>query len=271
MTSVHEEEVVSDLLNIKSKLEDSLNELQDEKENLKKKILTLKEQKEILRKEKNEELQKLFNLKLDLADVEKQVQDNHDHVLKMGQTIDDIGKNIHSLMQLEDFKEKTMKLQSSYESAIGFYSEESLQMELLKRTANVREQRVAYTKAESDYNDMIRRIEEEKREKERIRLAQLERERQEEEYRKQQESERAQAEQAKSREEFLRSRSDVAMEVVQQPFLGKIQSPVSSFKLNSNTGPGDDCPASDSESSNVNVSKTKSSFFNDSLSQLFKW
>lgn len=267
MSTVHEDEAISDLLGIKSKLEESISHLHDEKENIRKKILSIKEQKDMFRKIKAEELQKLYKLKIELVDSNKRLQDDSNHVLAVNQTVTNLEQSIHDQVKLVDFEKKIMEMQSSLEGAINFYNEDSLQMELMKRVNNVREQRVAYTKAETDHKELLKRIEDEKREKERIKQAQLEKERLEEEEIKRQEESKIKADEAIRREEFLRSRAETA----QQPFLGKIQPPASPLKLNSVSEPSDEPEATDSKVSTVENPKNNPFNQDISFSQLLRW
>lgn len=268
MSTVQEDDAISDLLGIKSKLEESLSQLNDEKESIRRKILSIKEEKDMFRKIKAEELQKLYKLKIELVDANKKLQDDSKHVLSINQTIANLEQSIHDQVKLVDFEKKIMEMQSSLEGAINFYNEDSLQMELVKRINNVREQRLAYTKAETDYKEMLKRIEDEKLEKERIKQAQLEKERLEEEERKRQEESKIKADEEKRREDYLRSRAEAA----QQPFLGKVQTPTSPLKLNSISEPSDEPEISSSKVSNVENPKSKLLNMQDiSFSQLLRW
>lgn len=272
MGSIHEDDTVQDVLSIKAQLEENLNQLQDEKENIKKKLYSIREQKEIIRSKNAEDLGKLYKLKLELAGANKRLEDEGKNVLGINQTVAKIEENINDQMRLTQFESKIVDIQVSLEGAINYYSEDSLQMELMKRTNNVREQRVAYTKAESDYNDLLKRIEDQKREKERFKVAQLEKDRLEGERRKQEEEQKVMAEEARRREEFIRSKSTLVSDLAQQPFLGQIQPPTPAIIPDKPVESTDIHSTTEFETNGMDDSKSKSyNIPNSSLSQLLRW
>jgi len=176
-----QEGAISELLDIKSRLERNCNDLMEEKSSVMQSIGTIKERKVEVRKKKATERQKLYKLRMMLADVGKQVEMKAKYIQKANSDVIEHEQKIRDIMQIKEFEQGILKTVSQIESAVNFYSEDSLQMEIIKRTNRVRELRVEYTKVENEYKDLLRRIEEKKRERERARELEAERARQEEE------------------------------------------------------------------------------------------
>lgn len=219
-------DVVQDLISIKSKLESSLGTLKAERESLRAKINFVKDMKEQMRKKKAAELLELYKLKVSRIDADKRVSNQLNHIKSLKKVVDNVVNGINSKVSLSDHEIVSKQTRVSIEFILNYYNEDALQMELMKRTNNVRERRVEYTKVESDYNDLKRKIEEEKRQKEREKIREQEKAREEEERLNNLERNKIRSEEAERRDEFLhQGRSYTPISNVQPPFLGNIRSP----------------------------------------------
>lgn len=250
--------MLNELLNGKSALEESCAKLREEKEAIRQQILRVRKEKADYRKQRVDLYRQLNNLKIDVIDMEKRVQFGRDYVDNVNECLRMTEESIKDNVRLKELEARVMKLKQSMSSAMNFYSSENLQMELMKRTNNVREKRVEYTKKESEYNEILRKIEEQKREKERAQLAEQERARQEEE-------DRMRKEEEKKREEFLQMREGTNF--ANPSFLGRIQSPQSFDVGSSDTSCNDTTYTSTKDKSSAS-SLPDLSF---SYSQLLNW
>lgn len=198
MAAIHD--AVSDLAQMKARIEQNISNLRDEIETIEQDLETVREQKDEYRKKKAEEYRKHFELKMKLAESIKQAEVDDEYIQRVHTMIKGIETKINNHMSLDSFEQQMTAIRVQMEGAVNFYSDESLHMELMKRTNSVRERRVEYTKVESEFNDLKRKIENRKREVERAKQAEIERQRQEEEEQRKMAQERILAEAAKFKE-----------------------------------------------------------------------
>lgn len=211
---------ISDLLNMKSRLERSIQELNESKEEAKKKVEGVRERKISLRKEKLDIYQRLYRAKISLVDLTKQTE-SFDLYFK---TITDIYSkaeaSIRDSTKLIELEDSIHQLNTNFERAINFYCDDSLQIELMKRTNLVRERRVEYTKLEQEFQDILRKLEAKRKEQEQRRLAELERAKQEEAQLRKLEEEKAREAEEQQRELFRNQLIAQRAQQQNQSFLG---------------------------------------------------
>lgn len=209
------DEEISEIFKIKSLIEKNLNDIDVEKSLVRKQISTICENIEQIKQKARDEVIKIHQLKVKLAEENKLTDRYVTYVDEKRKDLQNLERSIHDQMGLRDFEAHTFMMADSVESAINFYSEETLQIELAKRKNGVREKRVEYTKLESEYNDMIRKLEEEKRERER--QAELERVRKEEEARKIMEQEKIKKSEPVRVEQYVQPKCLIPPQVTNNP------------------------------------------------------
>jgi len=222
---------MTELFNLKSGLEENISQLHQEIVSLKERISFIKEEKELARKSQATQFQKHYQLKIELVDAQRELDTFVKSVEEVRQMVKESENSIWDIVALRPFDENINCLRASIEGAINFYSEESLKLELVKRTNTNRERRVELTRLSTEYDNKLKEIEEAKRELERRKKLELEKERQQQEMRERLEQERIQAEKERQRRDFLKNRF-VPLEVAppdsrQTPFRNV------SFKLSS--------------------------------------
>lgn len=186
---------IEQFLEIKTKLEQSISKLTEKHNDLRDKIAHKQEARLAIECEKKESTQKLYQLKL--ARVERKqkaeaYQALAGHLEEWAKKAED---KIREEVRISEFESDVSKLIEDYDGAMEYYRDDSLNMELMKRSNAVREKRVEYTQAENEYKETLRKIEEAKREKERQLMAEQQRQRELEEQEK--------------REKFLKSRAAI--------------------------------------------------------------
>lgn len=182
------------LLDLKSSLEQNIVQLNEEFEILKSKIALKREDKKHVHAKKAEDAQRLIQLRVSQLGLNAEAQMYHAYVAGINDLATEVDLKVKNQVQIKDFEEKVMQHINSFDGAMEFFREDSLQMELMKKANNVREQRVEFTRVENEHKQMQRMIEERKREKERNKLAEQQRLRELEEKEK--------------RERFLKSRAN---------------------------------------------------------------
>lgn len=196
-----EEEGIAELFNLKSIIENSLKDLDSEKILVKQKIRAIQEEKKNLRRKWTEGIFKFHRNKVSIVDENNSVELALRHLRQMRDQLTHLENSIRAVMGLPEFEANVTKFKESVECAIRFHDEDNLQLQLVKKTNDVREKRVEYTKVESEYTNLVRKIEEE-RERERARQAEQERIQQEEQARKKQKLETIQNEVLMKKEEL---------------------------------------------------------------------
>lgn len=173
------DEEISELFKIKSLIEKNLNDIEAEKNLVRKQINAVRENIIQMRQKIQDETIKIYQLKVKLAETNISAVSHVTYVEEKKTDLHNLEESIRNGMGLKGFEVGILKKIDSIEGAINFYSEETLQMELAKRKNDVREKRVEYTRVESEFNDLVRKLEEERREREH--QAELERVRKQEE------------------------------------------------------------------------------------------
>lgn len=163
-------DAISELIEIKMKLEIELRNLEDRSVELKKKIQQISDEKLSLRKLKTGELIMMEKLKLERVDEQKQTELDDEYLTNFLDNFSKFQVELGNEVKILDYEREIMDLNGSIESAINFYGDDNLQMELMKRANLVREHRVEYTRLESEIQDKIRLIESRNAEKERAKL-----------------------------------------------------------------------------------------------------
>lgn len=223
------DEEISEIFKIKSLIEKNLNDIDAEKSLVRKQINTIRENVDQIKQKSRDEVIKINRLKVKLAEENKMADRYVTYVDEKRNQMTNLEKSIHGLMGLGDFEAHAFMMAESVESAINFYSEDSLQIELAKRKNSVREKRVEYTRLESEYNDMVRKLEEERRERER----QAERER----IRKEEEEARKMIEQEKIKKtEIMKVEQSVQPKLMMPPQVPK--NPMADSWMKFSDGPG---------------------------------
>lgn len=173
------DEEISELFKIKSLIEKNLNDIDAEKNLVKKQINAVRENIIHLRQKTQDETIKIHQLKVKLTEANILADRHVTYVEEKKTDLRNLEESIRNEMGLKGFEAEIHGRINSIEGAINFYSEETLQMELAKRKSDVREKRVEYTRVESEFNDLVRKLEEERREREH--QAELEKARKQEE------------------------------------------------------------------------------------------
>lgn len=128
--------------------------------------------------------QRLIEARLDSLSAKRRVKNLACHVEWQKQENEFCDKDVQEQMMMASFAASIEKLRSSIESALNFYSEDSLQMELMKRNNANRDMRVELTRITNEIQQKKKELEAELEEKKRIKQAEIERLKQEEERKK---------------------------------------------------------------------------------------
>lgn len=158
-----DEESITRLFKLKSKLSQSLADLAEDKLTVKQNIQSIREEKEELRALKSSETIKSYNIKVNLKAAERQLATYQKNLKESRIKVDNFEEFLSEEINLNNFEQTISKLVSSVEAAINMYQEDSLQMELLKRTNCVREKRVEYTNLETHYKELEKKIAQQKK------------------------------------------------------------------------------------------------------------
>ena len=174
-------EAVSELINLKARIEQESSELMEERSKLTEKLKLIRLEKESQRANNVDIYQKLIQARLDSLAAKRRVENLACHVAWQRQENDTCDSSIMDIVKMPEFAKSIEQLRSSIESAVNFYSEDSLQMELMKRNATNREMRVELTRITQELQQRKKELEAELEEKKRIEQAKLERQKQEDE------------------------------------------------------------------------------------------
>lgn len=218
------EDMIQDLLDMKSTLEKRLVKLNDEKSEIKEQVKAIRDKKENVRKVKASDLQRLYKLRVQLEDTQKQVLSYFAYIEEGNQRLKELEISVQDQMKLIGYEQKMVKICDNVESAIHFFTEDSLQVEYMRRHQVLSDRRVEYTKLEAEILEFVRKLEEKKIAEEQARLVEEERKRQEEERLRKLEEEKASYERARQREHYLKAQRALSPENLanesNQPFLG---------------------------------------------------
>lgn len=224
--SIMKEDRLACLLETKAKLKQNISNLNGEIANIKRNISRVKNEKTQVQNSQLDLVLKENKLTMSIYELNLEINS----LLKRNQWLNDFNKryqvSIEENTSLLAFEKEMMLIKERIESAMAFYTDESLQMELMKRSSAIREKRVELTSVESEYKELERKIQERQREKERQKQLELERLRQEEEKLKKLEEEKALAEKIKRNEAFKQQKLEPLGEHA-QPFLEKFPSFIS--------------------------------------------
>lgn len=206
MDSTSEAGAISEILKIKSQIDQNIAELQEERASLRHKIQGIQSDKENVRREKGKEFQKQYMLKIKLADTRNDLDKLVMSVDQVRSMLQKSEESIWSTVGSASFIESFANIRASIVGAINYYSDDSLKLELLKQTDINREKRVELTRLMTEIETKQNELEAARKEKERLRQAELERERHELEQKQRLEEERILAEKDRQREEFLKQK-----------------------------------------------------------------
>lgn len=199
-----EKAAIDDLLKIKLAIEKNIEDLSKEASNLKERLANLREERSLIQHNKIAKYEDFYRIKMSLVDIEGQLEGYSAYLKLMFQKQRSIEESMQDVMKLSKYESEVQKKVSIFEKMMSFYGEDSLQMDLMKKTNEVREKRVIYTELDKEYNSLIQLIQEERRKKELSRQAELEKKRQEEETLRE---ERRIKELALTRQELFQQRS----------------------------------------------------------------
>ena len=197
---------ISELVNLKAKIEQENSDLMEERERLKDKLRIYQEEKERARRDNSELYFKNISLKLALSSNASKVTCLAKHIEWQRSLLDDLDKQATEELGLREFEERVDNIRTSIEGAVSFYGEDSLQYELLQRTTANRDKRVELTRISGELEEKKREIEAKKKQIEEAKAAETRRLQLEEERRLKEEQERAMAEKSKQRQQFLQQR-----------------------------------------------------------------
>lgn len=276
MAALNEAEAVSEMINLKTKLEQNLQNIREEKETIQQKIRSTQENKQEVRKLKAAEFQRLYKLKIELSDVHKQVSIYARHIADSGRRLENLEHKIFDRIKMPELQDRMVKIRDATQNAINFYSEDSLQLELVKRNNINREKRVELTRVAEDCSQLRKALEKEKMEKEKARLAAIELARQEEERKRKFEEDRVKMERNRQREQFLQQRvsaQEGGPQIQLQPFRRVVFNTCSPEPASLQESSGISPSSNGTESFCQNLSKEKPSLsaLPSSLSQFLRW
>lgn len=197
---------ISELINLKAKIEQENSDLMEEREKLKDKLRIYQEEKENARRHNSELYSKNISLKLALSSYVSKVGCLAKHIEWQRSLLDCLDKQTTGELALQEFQERIEEIRTSIEGAVNFYSEDSLQYELLQRTTANRDKRVELTRITNELEEKIKEIEAKKKQIAEARAAEMRRLKEEEERKLREEEERAMAEKSKQRQQFLQQR-----------------------------------------------------------------
>jgi hypothetical protein len=172
---------IGELTNLKAKIEQESSELIEERLRLLERLKLIRQEKESQRAKNAELYQKLVRVRLESLAAKRRVQSLACHVEWQKQTNQSSNNRVLEELAMARYSESVEKLRDSIESALNFYNEDSLQMELVKRNNANRDIRVELTRIVNEIEQRKKEIEAEIEEKKRIKQAELERQKQEEE------------------------------------------------------------------------------------------
>ena len=203
MDSSADAQAVSELINMKTKVEENIAEFNKEIENVKQQLQTQRIDIEHARRAKTVEFQKFFTNKLEMCEAKKKLELSTRQIVDLQQRLQERRKSVMEPIVMRSNEAFAHKYRESLESAISFYSEEGLNMLVIQRGSSIREKRIELTQLTEKYDNTVKEIEEAKREAEKRKQMELERARHEEENKLRLEEERRRAENNLKREEFF--------------------------------------------------------------------
>lgn len=174
-------DATTELINLKSKIEQENSGILEERSKLVQKLKLVRFDKESERAKNGETYEKLVLARLGGLSDKRRVDNMADHVEWQKQENELCDQGILEQLTLPAFSSAVEQTRASIESAMNFYSEESLNMELMKRNSANRDIRVELTRISQEIQQRKKELEAELEEKKRIEQAKLERQRQEEE------------------------------------------------------------------------------------------
>lgn len=213
---------VSGIIDLKSKIEEATKTSVEEKHRLKQDIKFVKDQQENARRSISAKALEKMKVEIELVRLDQEIEMLKDYCRVRQKQQNDFLESINDQVKMTDFEGAMMNLRMSIENAVLFYREDNLHMELLKRQDITRQLRIAYTEAETEQRERMRRLEEEQR------RAEEERRKAEEEQRRAEEAKRL-AEEEEIREEEKRFKGLVDEPPVKMnlPEPDRLKSPVS--------------------------------------------
>lgn len=170
-----DDESISKLLKLKTRLTQSLADLVEEKSNVKQSLDSIRSQKELIRKQRAGEIFRSYNLKINLRNAQHQLEVFEKYMSESMGQVHNFEKIFKDEVGLVNFEHSVNNMISNVVGSINLYQEDSLQMELIKRDNITRAKRVELTNLQTQYNDLAKKAEEKKREIERVRQAELDR------------------------------------------------------------------------------------------------
>lgn len=195
---------MDDLLKIKIGIERNIEDLGNEATTLRERLTVLSSEKLDIQQSRVSKHTELYKLKLSLVDLQEQLDGYSEYIKLMTEKQQSVERAIEDVVKLNHYEEEVKKKLVLCEKMMTFYNEDSLQIDLMKKTNEVREKRVKYTELDKEYRTMLQLIQEEKKKRELALQAELERKRQEEEAAREEERLRALAQ---SRQEILQQRA----------------------------------------------------------------
>lgn len=179
---------VSELINLKVQIDQENQMLSEERDLLKLKIADFREEKENHRKRQTLIYQDIVRSKLEKASLESRLSILQSHILWQRELLENLELHIGEQVNLSSFQDAVDKIRLTVEGALKFYSEDSLEYELMQRMEHIREKRVELTQLTAELEDKAKQIEAKRLERELE-----EKNRKEEEQRRKLEEERAAA------------------------------------------------------------------------------
>lgn len=168
-------DTIDQLLYFKNKLELSISQLSEERDNLRRKIALKQSETKEIQEKKEEDSQKLIELRLEQLEFNRRADMYQAYVGEISDMVNRIDTKVKDKVQIKDFERDVLKSINSFDSAMEYFRDDSLQMELMRKGNSVRERRVELTTVENEQKEMLRKIEERKREKERQEMAEKQR------------------------------------------------------------------------------------------------
>lgn len=201
-----EAQAVASLFDLKTEFEQSVKNFKSERDDILKETQANMAKIREVRENKAAAIFKLGCMRGDHLDLELQVGAHANHITQSQGVILDLNRSVHDQFKMNDSVCDMEQQREKFEQAFNFYSVDSLNLENMKRRDKLREKRVELTDLTLRVEKARAEIEELNKQRERAKLMELEKARQEEELKKKLEEEKILAEKERQRQQFLQKR-----------------------------------------------------------------
>lgn len=174
-------DAITELVALKSKMEQETAAIGEENQKLGEQLKAIRQEKEDQQAKNLAMMLEIHDFRVQISGLKHRVELLAKYDAEMKGDFESGASNVISQLNMSAFSDSILHLVDAIETAVSYYGDDNLRMELLKRTDQNRDLRVELTRLSNEIELKEKQIEAEKEEKRRIKEAELAMERQKEE------------------------------------------------------------------------------------------